>query len=216
MTKRRVRRALVTLLGILAFGSVLASPVQAQSPLNLTLQTSQIAAIADGNTRCQNQPFYRYDGGDVDNFAGGADTSFPSQNLADFIAAQLAIGAPGGVVDYDVPVNNGVFGDSFNLQNGRNVCHAVVSFRTRPTGDIPATDGLTIGHVGPGGAPFNIVAQVIDPSAGPALKTYALTVAGRALLSAITSAASPLDSILDVFLQDDAEIDFVRLWVWYQ
>jgi len=195
--------------GIVVYGVLLATPVWADNLVNLT---STGASIADGNAACPDQPYFRYVGGDPDNFSNPTDPAYPSPDLATLLITPPSIQ---GVVDYDVAMNNGRFGDSFNLQNTRSVCYAVIKFRAKNTGDVPSTDGLTIGHVESGGSPFTVVAQVLEPGALPLTQTYAFDATGLALLSGITGGTTPLDSILDVYLQDDAEIDFITLWVWY-
>jgi hypothetical protein len=218
-------RFLPTLLnGIIVYGVLLATPVQAQLPVQpqppvqpqkLVNLTTTGATIAAGNAVCPDQPFYLYSGGKPDNFSPPPDPAYPSPDLVTFMTTPPSVQ---GIVDYDEPMNNGRFGDSFNLQNTRSVCYAVIRFRAKHTGDIPHNDGLTIGHVGSGGSPFTVVASVTNPGATSSTQTYALNATGRAKLSEITGVfldKTPLDSVLDVYLQDDTMIDFFSLWVWY-
>jgi Ca2+-binding RTX toxin-like protein len=86
-------------------------------------------------------------------------------------------------------------------------------FRAQDSGGIPGNDALTIGHVTNAGT-LNVAAQVIHPGAGD-LQAYEFNSTGLTLLSNITSGPTPLDSILDIFLQDDTMLDFIQLWVWY-
>lgn len=197
--------------GITVYGVLLATPVHARTLVNLTPIGASILA---GNLACPDQPYFRYVGGKPDLFSGPADPAFPSPDLVTLMTTPIR---EGGIVNYDVLMNNGVFGDSFNLQNTRSVCYAVIRFGAKDTGDIPGNDSLSIGHVGVGGSPFTTVARVDDPGFPPlpVIQTYAFTAAGRALLSGITGGTSPLDSVLDVHLQDDTKIDFIQLWVWY-
>lgn len=182
---------------------LLPAQAQAQSLVNLTQEGASVKA---GKKRCPNVDYYLYSGGKADALAGGADLAFPSPNLLQFIPT----GGP--IVAYDVPMFNGRFGDSFNLQNGRSVCHAVIEFQAQ---NAPSNDGLTFGHVGPGGTPFNIVGQIINPGWTGAVQRYALDATGLALLSAQTSNSSPLDTIFDLYLQDDTMLDYFKLYVWY-
>jgi hypothetical protein len=175
--------------------------------LNLTTLGNTVAA---GNAACPNQPFYLYSGGKPDNFASPPDLAYPSPSLRQFIAA------PALTLGYDVPLVNGRFGDSFNLQNTRGVCYAVIEFKTQVSNAGATNDGLTMGHVNTGGAPFDIVAQVINP--GTAAHAYAFNATGRSLLSGQTGWGldrAPAQSVFDLFLQDDTKLDFFRLYVWY-
>lgn len=175
--------------------------------LNLTVQGN---TVDEGNKRCPDQPYYLYSGGKPDNFAGPPDLAYPSPSLVQFIPTS------GPTVAYDVPMVNGRFGDSFNLQNTRGVCYAVIQFKTQVSTAGAQNDGLTMGHIGPGGTPFDIVAQVINP--GTAMHSYALDANGRNLLGAQTGWGmnkSPLQSVFDFYLQDDTKLDFFRMFVWY-
>ena len=182
----------------------LPAPAQAQTLVNLTTKKASVGA---GNKACPKSDYYLYSGGKADAFAGGSDLSYPSPNLLAFI--------PGGGprVDYDVAMLDGRFGDSFNLQNNRTVCHAVIEFQAQTV--IGTNDGLHFGHVQAGGAPFNIVGSVIPPAAITGVQRYALDATGLALLSAQTSNSNPLDTIFDLYVQDDTTIDYFKLYVWY-
>jgi hypothetical protein len=168
-------------------------------------------AIAAGNAACPGQPYYRYVGGIPDNYAPPADSAYPSHNLAAFIASQHA----GPNQPYDVPIQNKRFGDSFNLQNTRGVCYAVIQYQAKSSNTGSDNDGLTIGHVNDN-LTFTVAAQIINPANLSGI--YAFDKTGLALLSNITGfdlGRTPPGSILDIYLQDDTEIDFVMLWIWY-
>ncbi len=170
------------------------------------------AAIADGDKACPDQPYYLYSGGKKDNFALPADSAYPSPNLTAFIPA----GGPS--VACDTPMADGRFGDSFNLQNTRSVCYAIIQFKAKTSNGGSSNDGLTFGHVEPGGAPFDVVGQVIFPGAVNAVQSYALDATGRSLLSLQTGVLldkTPDQSIFDLYLQDDTKLDFFKLYVWY-
>jgi hypothetical protein len=170
------------------------------------------ASVADGDKACPDQPYYLYSGGKPDNFGGPADPAYPSPNLMAFIPS----GGPS--VAYDVPMVNGRFGDSFNLQNTRGVCYAVIQFKAQSSNGGSTNDGLTFGHVNNGGLPFDVVAQVINPGAVTTVQSYALTAAGRSLLSQQTGWGlnkTPQQSVLDLYLQDDTKLDFFRMFIWY-
>jgi len=193
-----------------AIVTIIATPVaQAQTLINLTTVG---ATVAEGDLACPAQPFYLYSGGKQDNFVTPADVAYPSPNLVAFI--------PGGgpTVAYDTPMINGRFGDSFNLQNTRSVCYAIIQFKAKSTDGGSTNDGLTFGHVGPGGTPFTVVGQIINPGITTTFQSYALNATGRALLSTQTGVGldkTPEQSILDLYLQDDTMLDFFRLYVWY-
>ncbi len=194
-------------------------PCVGQANPSLINLTSEGASIAAGNAKCPGRPFFRYIGGKRDSFASPADSAYPSQNLAIFMTNPHSVvqnDVPMNIVQYDVPMNNGKFGDSFNLQNTRSACYALIQFSVTPTGDIPSNDSLTLGHVENG--LFIVVAQVINPRFTTRPQTYALNSTGLELLSNITGVSrdkTPLDSILDVYLQNDTEIDFIKLLIWY-
>lgn len=191
-------------------GGRAATAIAAAATVKLLNLTPKGATVADGDRACPNQPYYLYSGGKPDNFAAPADLAYPSPNLVQFIPAG------GATVAYDTPMSDGRFGDSFNLQNTRGVCYAVIQFKTQVSSGGSQNDGLTMGHLGNGGAPFGIVAQVINP--GTATHSYALDAAGRSLLSQQTGWGmnkSPQDSVFDFYLQDDTKLDFFRMFVWY-
>jgi hypothetical protein len=111
------------------------------------------------------------------------------------------------------------FGDSFNLQNGRSVCYALIRFEVECGGSaLCSTDGLGIGHAD--AFTYHGIAGVSSPelfTTGPQTYSFTSGTPGVGLdgLSIITGGPTPIDSVLDVYLQDDANIDFIRLWVWY-
>ncbi len=196
---------------VLAYGLLLETPANA-GLLNLTSMASRGTAIAAGNAACPEQPFYRYFGGKNDNFASPADPAYPSPNLLTFMTVPPSVQ---GVVGYDVPMLNGRLGDSFNLQNTRSVCYAVIHFRAGPTGG--GNDALHMGHVESSGS-FTIAASVLNGPAATFSQIYAFDANGRAALSLQTGInldRTPADSVLDVYLQDDTMIDFFEVLVWY-
>ncbi len=189
--------------------ATMAPAVHAQSLLNLTPDG---ATLADGNKACPDQPYYLYAGGKPDAYAPAPDFAYPSVNLDLFIPHNRP------VVMYDTPQMDNRFGDSFNLQNTRSVCYAVIEYRVKSTNGGSTNDGLTFGHVGAGGAPFDIVGQVINPAGSPGVHHYALDATGRVLLGTQTGMhmdKAPADSIFDLYLQDDTAIDYFKLYVWY-
>lgn len=192
-------------------GPLAQAEAQAASGVRLVNLTTQNANVEAGHRLCPNQPYYLYSGGKPDGFAGPADPAYPSTNLTAMIPAG------GATVAYDVPMVDGRFGDSFNLQHTRGICHAVVQFRAKASNGGAANDGLTIGHV-VNNSPFAIVAQVINPGSTTAVQSYALDATGLGNLSAQTGWGMNKtrdQSVLDVYLQDDTQLDFFRVFVWY-
>jgi hypothetical protein len=210
---RRPTMKTVHLVAALALGAVALAPAAEAAKTKETLVnlTKVGNKLSDAEAACPGTPYFLYAGGFPNDFTGTNEPAYPSPNLLAYIP-------PGGaIVPYDVPMDNGRFGDSFNLQNTRSVCYAIVQFRVKPTGDIPDNDALVFGHVDSTPA-YTVVAQVNDPGALAGIQTYALTPAGLAALSLQTGVnmdKAPSDSILDVYMEDDSEIDFLRVFVWY-
>lgn len=201
---------ITTLVAATLVATVLAPGAQAQALYHLTTAN---ATIADGDRLCKKTNRYTYAGGDADDFKGAADDSYPSPALVAYLAPYTSTVHP-----YDKKQNNQHMGDSFNLQHQRSVCHAVIEFKARRTGDFPVNDLLTIGHSDGGGLGVFPVAQVTDPGSNTAMQSYALDATGLALLSLQTGInldKSPQDAMLDLYLQDDTELDYFRLHVWY-
>jgi hypothetical protein len=195
--------------GVVACFLFLATPAWAFDFTLSNLEYPPSDFIAEGNRRCPDQPFFLYSGGDPDNFVG-PDPAYPSPDLVSYLSGSVQ-----GIVDYDTTMLNGRFGDSFNLQNTRSVCYAVIRFRVSEPVGLANTDSLAIGHLD-ATFTFNHVAGILYPAfPGAVIQTYAFDATGLGLLSTITGGATPLDSVLDIYIQDDTMIDFVRLWVWY-
>lgn len=146
---------IVTFLSAALMGCALAPSAQAQTLINLTTAN---ATIADGDRLCPQSTRYKYMGGHADDFQGGADAAYPSPALVAYLAPYWPTTQP-----YDLWQNNKVVADSFALQYNRSVCHAIIKFKAKRTGDYAVNDQLTIGHIGGGGTSFSLVAQVIKP-----------------------------------------------------
>jgi hypothetical protein len=200
--------ASAVLLGTTLTLSFFTGTSQGQTLVNLVTG----ATIAAGNAACPDQPYYLYAGGKQDGYATPNDNAYPSLNLGAYM--QLS----GPFIPYDAPMYTASFGDSFNLQNTRSVCYAIVQFKAKPTTVNDPWTALTFGHVGPGGAPFDIVAQVLDPGLTQSVQTYGLDATGLGLLSKQTGFQldkTPEQSVLDVYLWRNTRLDFVRIYVWY-
>jgi hypothetical protein len=114
---------------------------------------------------------------------------------------------------YDDPRINIFFADSFKLRSCR-ICYATLEVSVRHYQDNWGNDGITVGA-----APFNTSPGVILVNAAiwnpttpnPKTLTYALPAA--ALNSLLMT--GPMPPWLDVVAQDDTDLDYARLSVWY-
>jgi len=195
-------------IALTALAAYVGPVVQAQTLNHLTTIDNTVAA---GDAKCPDQPFYLYSGGKKDNYAAPADSVYPRPELAAFVAT-----CP--TMSYDPKTSNACQRDSFNLQNTRSVCHAIIEFKTKFTGDVPGNDGFSIGHVD-GAGTFQSVAGMSNPySVTTGVQRFSLDDAGLALLSVQTGVnmdKTPQDSVLDLFAQDDFKVDYFHIWVWY-
>lgn len=126
-----------------------------------------------------------------------------SPELAAFVA-----GKP--LKSYDDQSVNKWFADSFRLRNCR-ICHAVLQVRVRHYNiDTFGNDAIIAGL-----APYtnpNTVFLNVGLWPGPQTKNYILPV--NALNQYIVQ-DNPLPTFLDVRIQDDSDVDYARLFVWY-
>lgn len=201
---------IVTFLSAALMGCALAPSAQAQTLINLTTAN---ATIADGDRLCPQSTRYKYSGGRADGYDGGPDDAYPSSALVSYLSASWST-----TQRYDKFQNNEVVADSFALQYDRSVCHAIIKFKAKQTGDFPSNDTLSIGHTVGVGIGASAVARVINPGSSGSTQSYALDATGLALLSLQTGVnldKSPQDSVLDMWLQDDTKLDFFTLHVWY-
>ena len=179
---------------------------------NLTPVETVDVGIATGDKTCPNQPYFRYAGGKPDNFAAPADTSYAGAGLGTFMSG---LSAPRS--HYDTVTPDRQFGESFNLEDKRRVCYAMLHVGLDDNNALASNDRLNIGRAS--GATFSpLAAQVVHPGApgpGPVAPTWAFNAAGITALSTITGSSSPNNAVLDIFLQDDTTIDHMMLWVWY-
>ena len=188
---------------------------QISNPLPILSNLTAVgASLIAGDAACPNQHYFLYSGGKPDNFAAPNDPTYPSQSLSAYLNT-----LSGPFADYDQALIGGKFGDSFNLQNQRGVCYAVLMFRAQVgVGSSLPLNELVVGHVDP---TLNQFTQVAKVSAGIwpiGTQSYAFTLAGRNSLGTLTGwglNAAPADSILDILFRDSGKIDFLRLYVWY-
>jgi hypothetical protein len=197
--------------GVLLYGAFFALPARGVTLVNLTTTGASIPA---GNLQCPDQRHFHYIGGLPDPFTSAPDPAYPSPNLLTFMTATPLVT---GIVHYDVSTDDMAFGESFNLQNTRSVCYALLTFKVKKSTALPSPDGLTVGHAEDDGS-FTAVARVLEPGTTQAVQEYAFDATALGFLSNITGThldKNPFDSILDIYLMDDTLLDFIEFRVWY-
>jgi hypothetical protein len=111
---------------------------------------------------------------------------------------------------YDNPDVNKWFADSFRLRNCR-ICHAVLQVRVRHYNIDTFSNDAIIAGLAPYNTPNKIFLNVaLWP--GPQMKTYILPANA---LSQYVATDNPLPTFLDVRIQDDTDVDYARIVVWY-
>jgi len=142
-----------------------------------------------------------------DNFAPGPDPTTPSPALA----AYLGPLANPATYDYNAPNNH--FGDSFRIC-GCKTCGGTLEVRVRHTNstDIGSNDGITVGA-----APFNgprAVSALVWAAGDPPVKTLTFNL-DPGKLAEILCAQKPDSQWLDVYVQDDTTIDYIKLTLYH-
>lgn len=140
-----------------------------------------------------------------DNFAGGPDPTTPSPALAAFLAPL----ANPAAYDYQKPNNH--FGDSFQIC-GCKTCGGRLEVRVRRTNppDTFINDGITVGV-----APFSgtrVVSALVWAAGDPAVKTLTFNL-DPAKLNEILCAQNTNSPWLDVYVQDDTIVDYIKLTI---
>lgn len=204
---------------------------------NLTPIQDLATATATGDSQCTEQPYYRYFGGKADNFALPADPSYPSANAKAFFSNLFnsTAGVPitnRGYDASDVGVTSvGRVAESFNLQNSRSVCYAVIDFKVAVSGvpaGFEATD-LYLGHTPnqptnpTGGTTFFSPTPIVSVEGIPVgtnAYTFAFSPTGLVLLTNmiggnVGDSSTPLTSVLDIYLRYLQKIDNFEMRVWY-
>lgn len=197
--------------GALLYGAFFAMPARGVTLVNLTTTGASIPA---GNIQCPSQRHFHYVGGLEDGFASPSDPAYPSSNLLSFMTTVPLVT---GIVHYDTSTDGMAFGESFNLQNTRSVCAAMLQFKVKQGSAPPSPGDLTLGHAEADGS-FTVVAQVLEPHTTQTVQMYMLDAVGLALLSNITGVnldKSPLDSIVDIYMTNNTQLDFLEWHVWY-
>lgn len=142
--------------------------------------------------------------GQMDNFGGGPDPTTPSPALAAFLA-------PLHPATYDVGQPNYNFGDSFQIC-GCKTCGGTLEIGVRKTNpvDIPLNDGITVGV-----APFTgprVVSQLVWAANDPPSKTLTINL-DPAKLNEVLCAQRTSTPWLDVYIQDDTVVDYIKLTI---
>lgn len=147
--------------------------------------------------------------GNVDNFAPPADPTHPSPALTSFLASLHPVG-------YDVDQPNHAFGDSFRLC-ACETCSATLEIRVKKTTqrDNPANDDIYVGV-----APFSAAQRIIDGRIWtndnpepPKTLTYSFTPAQLQKFTQLTCHQPATDRWLDVYIEDDTVVDWMRLTI---
>jgi len=192
-----------------ALGAALIAPAAEAKKPELVNLTKVGNKVADGNAACPETSYFLYSGGFDDFYAGSPEAGYPSPGMLAYF--DLFPTVP--VASYDTLINNAFWGDSFYLQKSRSICHAIVQFRVKPTGDIQNNEVLSMVHFDPADGSYEKIAAVFNPGYQTGLQSYALDAAGLTALGNVT--ASPTGAIFDAVMEDDTSIDFFRLYVWY-
>lgn len=123
-------------------------------------------------------------------------------------------------VPYGQSCLNKEFGDSFNIKCCK-VCRAELELGVRQTGDLPWNDDIALGQAPfglNGGGGLMIIGQriwtQIPPDPLAKTLTLSLTSAEVNALNALISKADGCNVPIDVYVEDDTEVDYVRLKIW--
>jgi hypothetical protein len=137
-----------------------------------------------------------------------------SPSLASFLSSHNI--SPKG---YDNPAINKVFADSFKLRSCR-VCYATLEVRFKhgpgaftPGGANFSNDNITVGVTG-----FTtrfVSGSPIWTATLPIAKTVTYALVPTATLNNYIFNAPPPAPFVDIVVQDDSEIDYCKLSVWY-
>jgi hypothetical protein len=157
--------------------------------------------------RCKVTTSYLH--GEMDNFAPPDDPTAPS-------AALLTVLGPSRS-QYDTPGCNRHFGDSFTIPSCLlcKFCGAKVEIHLKPCGGSdPTNDNYTIG-VAPFGSGDTIASGRIWPTGTPAETTLVINL-DPTKLNQLFCKGRQARPPLDVYLEDDVIVDWVRLTIYSQ
>jgi hypothetical protein len=164
-------------------------------------------------------PSWQTTAGAPDNFqAGNVETASPSTILKNVLAGST-------LVDFDNPLSNRGFAHTFQLPRCGCIVGAKLEFRAKAHSDIPENDALTLGfsdqptfprwtaYFGTGNtAGFPMLTSGSWTASTPATD-ISLDLGALAPSSGTTSLLSAMQTYryLDVYVQDDTSIDYLRL-----
>ncbi|HEV8433211.1 MAG TPA: hypothetical protein VGR95_07350 [Thermoanaerobaculia bacterium] len=146
----------------------------------------------------------------MDSFAPPDDPTTPSTALMAILGASKS--------QYDTPGCNHHFGDTFTIPSCLrcNFCGAKVEIHLKPCGGSdPTNDNYTIG-VAPFGSGGTIASGRLWPTGTPAETTLVINLDPVKLNQLLCKPHQPIHAPLDVYLEDDVIVDWVRLTVYSQ
>ncbi|MFH1374197.1 MAG: T9SS type A sorting domain-containing protein [bacterium] len=159
--------------------------------------------------------------GTEDNFVG-PEAGHVSAGFATF----LATGPVNYITDFDQPAMNQWFGHTFDncWDDKCEVVNAWLRIKLKATGSVPSTDGLAFGDysAGTNGRIWSISMSNLEALAGGTppwssgdVLEYTLDLANLPMVAWLpTNILGALqDGNLDIFIQDDTEVDFIELTV---
>jgi hypothetical protein len=163
------------------------------------------SCVADPPTRCSVVTVYTH--GQMDSFALPVDATTPSAALATFLGASIS--------KYDTASCNQHFGDSFPIGSCLNCkyCGAKVEIHLKPCGsDQPENDDYAIG-VAPFTPALTLASGRIWPAGvKPAEKILVVNIPADKLNQVFCNGRKP--PTLDVYVEDDTIVDWVRVTVY--
>lgn len=200
------------LLSAVVICGLLASPLlditQAQSTGQADLSEAPVIAQEDAERKpidCRGKPVVYSAGNETDNFVGPQAATLSPALQAYFVGKPRR--------NFDEGGKDKGFGQSFQL-NCCKICRAVLEIRVRndDQNGLASNDGLAVGV-----APFTVrfaPAYTVWPSSSPLVRTISLPLNVSALNNYIMNSAG-CPWWLDVYVQDDTAVDYVKLTVWY-
>ena len=121
-------------------------------------------------------------------------------------------------VNYGQTANNSVFGDSLKLPGTCKVCLAVLTANLKVTGGIPGTDTFSVGRAPYTPAPRSVFGIMPWPSTTPIGTTkifnFVLPTLKFNTFLATPAPSDGYNGYLDVFVQDDTQVNNLTLEIW--
>ena len=147
--------------------------------------------------------------GKMDSFAAPDDPTTPSATLLTFLGPTRS--------QYDTPGCNRHFGDSFPIASCLQCkfCGGKVEIHLKPCGGSdPTNDNYTVG-VAPFGAGNTIASGRIWPTGTPSETTLVVDLPAN-MLNQLFCRGRTRPSALDVYVEDDTIVDWVRVTIYSQ